>query len=138
MAGIITKTWAGRLLEATAGRTAISAGTVYLGLAIAVPDDPSTATLSNITEVTTAGYARKAIPAFNAADITARPVITTPTLFSFNNLTADMTQGAPYAFLTDVASGTAGILRYIWLLPAPVLGVTGVPITVPASALTIE
>lgn len=138
MAGYVPNAWAGRLLEATAGRTAITAGTVYVGLALTIPDDPLTATLANITEVTTAGYARKSVPAFNAAVLTPIPAITTPTAFSFTALTADMVQAAPFGFLCDVASGTAGTLRYIWDLPEAILGKSGEPITVPANTLIIE
>lgn len=138
MAGYVPNAWAARLLEATVGRTAITTGTVYVGLAVVVPDDPLTATLANIQEVTTAGYARKAVPAFNAATTSPNPAITTPTQFNFNALTADMALAAPYAFLCDAASGTAGTLRYIWDLPEPVLAVSGVPITIPANTLIIE
>ena len=137
MAGYIPNAWVARLLEATAGKTAITTATVYLGLATAVPDDPLTSTLANITEVTTAGYARKVIPAFNSA--TTNPnQITTPTAFSFNALTADMTIPANYAFLCDVASGTAGIIRYIWETGEPLLGITGEPINIAANSLIIE
>lgn len=139
MAGYITNQWAARLLEATAGKTAITAGTVYLGLATAVPEDPLEATLSTITEVDTGiGYARMSIPAFNASSTVPPLRITTPTAFSFTAFTADQPIPAPYAFITDASSGTAGTLRYLFLLPIPVLGVAGEPLNIPASTLIIE
>jgi hypothetical protein len=138
MAGYVTNPWAARLLEATAGKTAITTGTVYLGLALTIPDDPLTATLANITEVTTAGYARIAIPAFSAATTTAPIKITTPTAFSFAAFTADQATEANWAFLADVLSGTAGILRYLFQLEVPVLGRTGEPLNIPASTLILE
>lgn len=138
MAGFVPNGWAARLLEATAGKTAITAGTVYLGLAWTMPDDPLTATLSTISEVNTAGYARIAVPAFGAATTVAPVKITTPTAFSFAALTADMALEAPYAFLADVVSGTAGNLRYVFQLEIPILGKAGEPLTVPASTLIIE
>ena len=139
MAGFITNEWAARLLEATVGRTAITTTTAYLGLATAVPEDPLEATLATITEVPTSiGYARKSIPAFNAASVTPPLRITTPTAFSFTAFTLDQPIPATYAFLTDVASGTAGLLRYLYLLPIPVQGVAGEPLNIPASTLVIE
>lgn len=138
MAGFVPNAWAARLLEATAGRTGTGVGTVYLGLAHALPTDPLTSTLANITEVTTAGYARIAVPSFSAASTTPPVRITTPTAFAFAAFTADMPYEANYAFLTDALSGTSGTLRYVFQLEVPVLGRTGEPLNIPASTLTIE
>lgn len=138
MAGYVPNAFRALLLEALAGRTTMSSATVYLGLATAIPEDPLTATLTNITEVTTTGYARKAIPAFNAASTTPPIQITTPTAFSFTAFTADMATPAYYAFVTAAASGTASPIRYIFELPSPVLAVSGVPVNIPANALIIE
>ena len=138
MAGYVPNPWLARLQEALVGRTAITTATVYLGLATAVPDDPYSATLATITEVSTAGYARKVVPAFSAATLVDPVQITTPTAFTFNALTADMAVPANYAFLTDAASGTVGGLRYIFELTEPILGRTGEPISVPANTLIIE
>jgi hypothetical protein len=138
MAGLVPNDWAARLLEATVRRTAITAGNVWLGLALTVPDDPLTSTLSTITEVTTTGYARIQIPAFSAATTTAPVKVTTPTAFSFAAFTVDQDLPAYWAFLTDVASGTAGTLRYLFNLEVPVLGRAGEPLNIPASTLVIE
>jgi hypothetical protein len=138
MAGYVPYKWVARLLEATAGKTAITTTTTYLGLAITVPDDPLTADLSTIVEVTTAGYARIAVPAWGSATLIPPSKITTPTAFTFAGLTADMAYPANYAFLADVVSGTAGNLRYVFELETPVLGRVGEPINVPASTLIIE
>lgn len=138
MAGFVPNTWAARLLEATAGRTAISTATVYLGLAWSVPEDPLTATLANIQEVNTAGYARVAVPAFSAAVTTTPVKILTPTAFSFAAMSADMDREANFAFITDAQTGTTGNIRYLFELEVPVLGKSGVPLTVPASTLVIE
>lgn len=137
MAGYVPNEYRAVLLEALAGRTATTAVTVFLGLATAIPDDPLTSTLANITEVTTAGYVRKSIPAFSAAVVTP-PSITTPTAFNFVALTADMLIPANFAFITAASSGTASPIRYIFELPTPVLGRTGEPINIPASQLIIE
>lgn len=138
MAGFVPNKWAARLLEATAGKTAITPGTLYLGLALALPDDPLTSDLSSIVEVSTAGYARVAVPVFNAATTSTPVKILTPTAFTFPALTADMTDAANYAFLADVPSGAGGTLRYVFGLELPILGLVGEPINVPASTLIIE
>lgn len=138
MAGFIPNAWLARLEEATAGKTAISTGTRYLGLATSLPTDRQTATLGSISEVTTAGYARVAVPAFAAATTTAPVRITTPTTFTFAALSADMIVPANYAFLTDAASGTSGLIMYVFELSEPVLGLSGEPITVPGNTLIIE
>lgn len=137
MAGYIPNLYRATLLEVLAGRTAASTATVYLGLATSLANDPQTTTLANMVEVTTAGYARKAIPAFSAAGNNP-PQITTPTTFSFNALTADMLLPANWAFITNGSSGTGGDLRYIFDLADAVLGRNGEPINIPASSLIIE
>src|SRR5690349_17739770 len=114
MAGFVPYAWQARLLEATAGKTAIATGTVYLGLAFSVPEDPLSSTLSTISEVNTAGYARIAVPAWSAATLVPPVRETTPTAFSFAAFTADQAQEANWAFLADVISGTAGNLRYLF------------------------
>lgn len=118
----------GRALAYTAARNA------YLGLAVAVPDEPIT--LATIAEVTTAGYARVqvtwAVPSgspssiANTADLQIGPV------------TADMASAAAYAFLTDASSGTTGTVLYVWQLPETVLALANKPIFVAAGALTIQ
>lgn len=138
MAGFVPNPWAARLLEATVGKTAITAGNVYFGLAWSMPEDILTATLATINEVDTPGYARKQIPAFDAASLVAPIRITTPTEFAFDALTEDMTVPAGWAFITDAAAGTAGDIRYIIELETPVLGRLGVPLSIPASTLVIE
>ncbi len=138
MAGFIPNAYAATLLDLIAGRVAQTAGTVYLGLATAVPEDPLSTTLATLTEVTTPGYARVAVPAFSAASTVAPVRTTSPTAFSFPSFTADQTIAATYAFLTNVATGTAGQVRYLFQLETPVLGRVGEPLNIPASTLVIE
>ena len=138
MAGFVPNTWVARLLEATAGKTAITADTVYAGLASALPEDPYTVTLANLTEIVYTPYARVAVPAFGAATTVSPLYITTPTQFTFATPTADMAVPATFLFLADAASGTVGNVRYVWPLAEPVQQRAGEPIIVPASTLIIE
>lgn len=138
MAGFLPNETRARTLEAIVGKTAVAIASRYVGLALALPADPATSTLATITEVTTAGYARKITPTWNAATTVAPIQIVEPTAFAFNSLTADMVSPAYYAFLTDAASGTAGLIWYIWELTEPLQGRTGEPLNIPANMMTIE
>ncbi len=140
MAGYIPNAWRATLLEVTAGKTAVSTATLYLGLATAIPEDPLSSTLSNITEVTTAGYARKQIPAFGAATTSSSGTvqITTPTQFQFDNFTADQVAPILYAFITSAASGTGAPIRYLLPLADALRPAANRPIEIPASTLILE
>jgi hypothetical protein len=106
----------------------------YLCLAVAIPD--SDIGLDTIAEVTTAGYARKQVTwsaptgspvsIANSADVQLGPV------------TADMDTPALYAFLTEVLSGTAGTVLYVWQLVEAIQAKANKPIFVAAGALTIQ
>lgn len=141
MAGYVPNEYRAVLLEALVGRTTITLGTTYLGLAFSLPADPLASTLATITEVNTAGYARKATNAggaWPAASVVAPIQIVQTNAFTFVALSADMAQPAYFAFLTDASSGTAGKIRYIFELADPVQGRNGEAISVPARALIIE
>lgn len=143
MAGYVTYDWRKALLDATTGRTAITTATLYLGLATAVPLDPRTATLSNITEVVTAGYARKVLPAFDASVLTGGLTSSVvqavnPNAFSFTAFSADQVTPIPYAFITSASTGTAAPIRYLFPLVETLNPLSGTPIDVPASGLILE
>jgi hypothetical protein len=105
MAGFVPNEYLAILKEALLGKTTITSGSVYLGLARSLPADPTTAALANIQEVVTAGYARKLIPTANPSTVLSPSQIVVPTAFSFNALSADMVDAAFYAFVTDSSSG---------------------------------
>lgn len=138
MAGFVPNQFLGKVLEAIAGRTSISSTTVYLGLAVSLPEDPATVTLANLIEVTTAGYARKSVPVFDPASAVAPIQTLVSSDFAFNALSEDMVDYAYYAFLTDAPSGTSGFLHYVWELPTPIQGRSGEAIKVPSNQLIIE
>ena len=106
----------------------------FIGLAVSIPSDAPT--LSTITEITTAGYARKAVTW--GAPSTVEPIQVSNTgAITLGPVTADM-PAANYAFLTDAASGTTGKLVYVWELTEPVAALANKPVYVPAGALVIE
>jgi hypothetical protein len=111
--------------------------TLYLGLATAVVG--ATSTLASITEVTTAGYARQPVAfsapsgsspvvAVNSADVT----------FTFSTDPPADPPAISYAFLTDAASGTSGIIFARWTSPAPVDAAVGESLRVAAGALVLN
>lgn len=80
----------------------------YVGLATSIPNGPDV-TLANIDEVVTPGYARAAVAwgAAGAADLNIDPVqVTNSADVNFPAVTEDMVP-APYAFLTNLATGNA-------------------------------
>lgn len=118
----------GRNVAYTAARNS------YLGLAVAIPDEPIT--LATLAEVTTAGYARVQV---TWAVPTGSPMaILSSASVQFGPVTADMDTAATYAFLTEASSGTTGTVLYVWQLLEPVLALTNKPIFVAAGALTIQ
>lgn len=118
----------GRRVEYTAARNS------YLGLAVAIPDEPIT--LATMAEVTTAGYARVQVTWVAPA---GSPVATPNSAsVQFGPVTADMDSAALYAFLTEAAAGTTGTVQYVWQLLEPVQAKMNKPIFVAAGALTIQ
>ena len=118
----------GRAVAYTAARNS------YLGLAVAVPDEPIT--LALLAEVTTAGYARVQTTWSTPA---GSPVaIPNSASVQFGPVTADMDTAAIYAFLTEASSGTTGTVLYVWSLLEPVQAKMNKPIFVAAGALTIQ
>lgn len=138
MAGFVPDAFRAVLLEGLAGRTAIPTAPLYLGLATALPDVVLSSTLANISEVTTAGYARIATSVFNPATTVSPIQIWNTSVFNFASLTADMAVPAPWAFLTTAATGTAAPIRYVFQLAEAVWAAASDPIRVPAAALIIE
>jgi hypothetical protein len=136
MPGFTTDSSKGFLLDFLTGRAVAytAARNSYLGLAVAIPDNPIT--LATLAEVVTAGYARVQVTWVAPA---GSPVSTTNSAsVQFGPVTADMDTAASYAFLTDASSGTTGTVLYVWALTDPVLAKALKPIFVAAGALTIQ
>jgi hypothetical protein len=83
-------------------------GTVYIGLYENTTEPAETATLSNLTEETGAGYARVAKSTATWTCTTTQATATTA------NFTATTAWGSQYGyFICDVASGTSGNLLFV-------------------------
>lgn len=109
MAGELTTAGANLALNRVFRNTGTSPTTVYLGLATAPLTDAST--LADITELTTAGYARQAVT-FTAPSGDPAAIENTAEI-AFGPFTANPPPLA-YAFITDAASGTIGTIYAYW------------------------
>lgn len=134
MTGQGTRTGVQKGLDAMNGRVTQTASTRYLCLLSAAPS--TTTTLSTMTEVSTAGYARQAA-AWGAATSADPRVAANTGLITFGPFSADP-PNIPYAGLATVSSGTAGDLDYIWTLDTPRDAASGDSIQVAIGALTMS
>jgi hypothetical protein len=137
MPGTTTNASKAMLLDYVTGRALVYSATrtTYLGLAFVFPIGVEP-TLLNISEVNTPGYARVAVT-WGAPS--ADPVITkNSTDLQIGPVSADMAAEADYAFLTDVSSGTAGAILYVWTLLESVQAKASKPIFIATGALGIQ
>jgi len=100
------------------GTAWVNASTIslYLALLAADPTLLPANLISDLTEITTAGYARQ--PVTMSADPGGYPGVSANTgVVTWGPFSADMLQAAKWLALVDVSSGTAGHFRYSWQIP---------------------
>jgi hypothetical protein len=115
-------------LDATTKR---GVGSTYIAL---LSSDPGVApTMASLPEIVTPGYARQPVLWTPATQVNAgEPLQESNTaLLTFGPFTANMLLDATWAALVDVATGTTGLVRWIWHLPAPANAALGESIQVP-------
>lgn len=128
-------TSSGNAIEEWDGAAWIAAGSRYLALCTA---DPSKAVfISDLQEVTTAGYSRVAVT-FNPATNTIPSVSNNSGLIVFGPVTANMALSTQWLALVTVASGTVGNLAYTWTLDAPQQVLATKEIAIAADAITMN
>lgn len=74
--------------------------------------------ISDLVELTTAGYSRQAAAFSNAGAAYPSPGSNSGTI-TFGPMSASMTLAAQWAALVTASSGTAGLLLYFWTLDTP-------------------
>lgn len=95
-----------------------SSSTRYMALLTADPTALPAVNLTDLAEVTTAGYARAAVSMSQATQ--QYPSVSTDSgTISWGPMAADMLAPALFAALVTVISGTAGLYLFSWPLPAP-------------------
>ncbi len=117
MAGELSTAGADLALNRVFRNTGTSPTALYLGLATAAINDDST--LSTISEVTDAGYARQAVTFTAPADDgTGKRVVKNSADVIFGPWAANQPTAITYCFVTDAASGTTGTIWAWWQLDA--------------------
>lgn len=95
-----------------------ASSTRYLALLTADPTQLPAVNITDLAEVTTAGYARAAVT-MSAATANYPSVCTDSGTVTWGPMTADMLVPALFAALVTVVSGTQGLYLFSWPLPSP-------------------
>lgn len=93
--------------------------------------------ISDLVELTTAGYARQVVDFTDAGAAYPAPVANNATV-TFGPMTATMTLAAQWAALVTASSGTAGLLYYFWTLDTPQQVSVSQSIQIPVSGLSLS
>jgi hypothetical protein len=93
--------------------------------------------ISDLVEVTTAGYSRQLATWANAGAAYPSPVSNNAVL-TFGPMTAAMTLAAQWAALVTASSGTAGLLLYFWQLDTPQQVSVSQSIQIPIGSLVMS
>ena len=133
MTGEASTFGANAALDAMSGRATQTARTTYLVLLSSAPGDATT--LSTMAEITTAGYARKAVT-WSAPS--GDPSVTSNTAaITFGPFTADP-PNVTHLALVSASSGTAGDFIYYWTADTARDASTGDSITVAIGGVSMQ
>lgn len=108
----------------------------YLALLTADPTTLPAINVSDLQEVTTAGYSRAAVT-FTEASVAYPAVVSNSGTITWGPMSADMLVPAEWIALVTCASGTAGIFKYSWPI-APQQVETSQVIQLPTGGLTLS
>lgn len=112
-------------------------GARYLALLTADPTALPAVNISDLQEVTTAGYARAQVM-LSQASASYPSVSTDSGTISWGPMTADMAVPALFVAMVTVASGNSGLYLFSWTLPAPQLVDTSQYIQIATSELSLS
>ena len=133
MPGEATSVGAGKALDAINGRATQTARTTYVALLTVAATDANL--ISELTEVTTSGYARQSVT-WSAP--TGDPQVSSNTnAMTFGPFTADP-PNITHLALVSSASGTSGDLLYRWQADTTRDGITNDSITIAVGALSMS
>lgn len=133
MPGELTTVGAGKALDAVNGRATQTARNTYVALLTAAATDANI--ISELSEVTTAGYARQ--QATWGAPSGDPQVAANTNAMTFGPFTADP-PNVTHLALVSSASGTSGDLLYRWQADTARDGITNDSITIAIGALTMS
>lgn len=100
------------------------------------PSGGNAEAITDLIEVTTAGYTRQAVSFGNAAASYPAPASNSGVL-TFGPMTAGMTLAAQWAALVTASSGTTGLLLYYWTLDTPQQVAVSQSIQIPIAGLAL-
>lgn len=129
MSGLPT-VFGGSVLDFVTGR---GVSTVYLALLTADPGDSPT--VASLAEDTTSGYSRQA-PTFAVPSGDPASTINT-NLVTFGPYTANQASPVTHIALVEHASGTSGVVRYVWELDASVQALSTQTLLIPIGSLVL-
>lgn len=109
----------------------------YLALLTADPTQLPAVNISDLAEVTTAGYARATV-SMSVATANYPSVATDTGTVSWGPMTADMLVPALFAALVTVVLGTMGLYLFSWPLPSPQQVSTSQYIQIATSQLSLS
>lgn len=102
------------------------------------PSGGNAEAISDLVEVTTAGYSRQLVAWTSASGAYPSPVSNSGVL-TYGPMTAGMTLAAQWAALvTHAATGTTGLLLYYWQLDTPQQVSVSQSIQIPIGSLTLS
>ena len=92
--------------------------------------------ISDLVEVTTAGYARQSVSFTDAAASYPAPE-SNSNLLTFGPMSANMAVSAQWAAMVTAVTGTVGLLEYWWTLDTPQQVLVSQSIQIPIGSLTL-
>lgn len=113
------------------------AGSRFLALLSADPVAANAVNISDLTEITTAGYTRQSVT-FAKAALAYPSSAANTNLITFGPMTAGMVNAVQWVALVNVASGTSGYFQMSWLMPTAVQVNASQVIQIGVGALVIE
>lgn len=114
-----------------------ASATRYLALLTADPTQLPAVAITDLSEITTAGYARATVSMSTATG--NYPSVSTDTgTISWGPMTADMLVPAIWAALVTVSTGSLGLYVFSWPLPAPQQVSTSQYVQIAANQLSLS
>lgn len=137
MAGSLTSAGANMAVDFVTGRalTYSAARTTYAALCTAAI--APTAAISDLAELTTAGYARNSVAWATPSYSVSGSSTTNSSPVTFGPMAADMASPVIWVALISAATGTVGDLLYAWQLDVPAQVLSGESIQFLVGSLTM-
>lgn len=128
--GNAVKTWNG-------SAWVTGAGSRFLALLSADPVAANAVNITDLTEITTAGYARQSVT-FAHSSTSYPSSLSNSNLITFGPMSAGMVNAVQWVAMVTVASGTTGYFLMSWIMPSSVQVNSSQSIQIGVGELVIE